>query len=160
VVSGHSDAASVVAAINEGRISRFIAKPWDPDTLKAAIAEALARYERELRGRDRKEKLGYMLEILAQLPVGVLAAGEGGRILYANPTADSMLRRNAGTDPCDPDAATVPPSLEPLLARLQAGPEAFGPVPLQGREIQASGYRVVHQGRAEVLILLEERAND
>lgn len=158
VVSGHSDAASVVAAINEGRIARFIAKPWDPDTLKSAVGEALARYDSDLRDRDRKEQLGHVLEILAQLPVGILASGEDGGILYANRTADALLGRSGGTDPCDSDAAKVPSPLAELMGRVPEAPEASGSVQLLGRAITASGYRVVHQGKREALFILEERA--
>jgi two-component system NtrC family sensor kinase len=157
VVSGHSDAASVVAAINEGRISRFIAKPWDPDTLVAAVGEALARYERDMRDRDRKAQLEHVLEILSLLPVGILAAGGDGGILYANRAADALLGRIGGAEPCDPDAAAMPAPLAGLLSRTLEASQASGSVPLLGREITASGYRVVHEGRPEALFILEAR---
>jgi two-component system NtrC family sensor kinase len=53
VLSGYADTASVVAAINEGRIYKFIPKPWNDDDLKNTIAKAietsrLAKENREL----------------------------------------------------------------------------------------------------------------
>lgn len=43
VLSGYADTAAVVAAVDEGRISRFVPKPWDDHELKAAVASALNR---------------------------------------------------------------------------------------------------------------------
>ena len=44
VLSGYADTASVVAAINEGQVYKFIPKPWNDDELKVAIAKAVERY--------------------------------------------------------------------------------------------------------------------
>jgi two-component system NtrC family sensor kinase len=40
VLSGYADTASIVAAINEGQIYKFIPKPWDDDALRMTINEA------------------------------------------------------------------------------------------------------------------------
>lgn len=44
VLSGYADLAAVVAAINEGQIYRFIAKPWKDEEIKMTIAKAVERY--------------------------------------------------------------------------------------------------------------------
>lgn len=44
VLSGFADTASIVAAINEGEIYRFIPKPWNDEDLKIAIANAVERF--------------------------------------------------------------------------------------------------------------------
>ncbi|MCD6570076.1 MAG: response regulator [Deltaproteobacteria bacterium] len=44
VLSGYADTASVVSAINEGHIYKFIPKPWNNDELKVTIANAIERY--------------------------------------------------------------------------------------------------------------------
>ncbi len=44
VLSGYADTASIVSAINEGEIYKFIPKPWNDDELKITIANALERY--------------------------------------------------------------------------------------------------------------------
>ncbi len=44
VLSGYADTASVVSAINEGHIYKFIAKPWNDDELKVTIGKAIERY--------------------------------------------------------------------------------------------------------------------
>jgi len=44
VLSGYADSASIVSAINEGEIYKFIPKPWNDDELKVTIINALERY--------------------------------------------------------------------------------------------------------------------
>jgi DNA-binding NtrC family response regulator len=46
IFTGYADIKSVVDAINEGRIYRYLTKPWDPDELCAMLHEACAQYER------------------------------------------------------------------------------------------------------------------
>jgi two-component system, NtrC family, sensor kinase len=44
VLSGYADTASIVSAINDGEIYKFIPKPWNDDELKVTIANAVERY--------------------------------------------------------------------------------------------------------------------
>ncbi len=44
VLSGYADTASIVSAINEGQIYKFIPKPWNDDQLKVTISTAVERY--------------------------------------------------------------------------------------------------------------------
>ncbi|RJX26231.1 MAG: response regulator [Desulfurivibrio sp.] len=44
VLSGYADMATIVAALNEGQIYKFIAKPWDDNELKVTIAKAIEVY--------------------------------------------------------------------------------------------------------------------
>lgn len=44
VLSGYADTASIVSAINEGEIYKFIPKPWNDDELKVTISNALEHY--------------------------------------------------------------------------------------------------------------------
>jgi len=44
VLSGYADASAIVGAINEGRIYKFIPKPWNDDELKVTISNSLERY--------------------------------------------------------------------------------------------------------------------
>jgi DNA-binding NtrC family response regulator len=41
ILSGYSDLASVMASVKDGELCRFITKPWDNDTLAAAIRSML-----------------------------------------------------------------------------------------------------------------------
>ena len=101
VLSGYADTVSIVSAINEGEIYRFIPKPWNDDDLKVTIANALERYHLLMKNADLTAELvkvneelkglleenskllilkGQMLEanqtILFSLPVAVLGISD------------------------------------------------------------------------------------
>lgn len=44
VLSGYADTSAIVEAINEGKIYKFIPKPWNDDELKVTISKALEHY--------------------------------------------------------------------------------------------------------------------
>ena len=44
--TGYADIDSVIAAINQGHVFRYLSKPWEPQELEAAVDEAAAEYER------------------------------------------------------------------------------------------------------------------
>lgn len=56
LLTGHADIDSAVAAINRGRVLRYLQKPWDEHVLLGAIADACERIELE-RDRARLEAL-------------------------------------------------------------------------------------------------------
>jgi len=45
LLTGYSDMPSLVRAINEGRIYRYIAKPWEPDELRISVKRGLEVFE-------------------------------------------------------------------------------------------------------------------
>ena len=55
--TGYSDLDSVIAAINQGHIFRFLKKPWQPEDLEEAVREAAAEYDRLVEYADMMEKL-------------------------------------------------------------------------------------------------------
>ncbi len=58
VLSGYSHTSTVLAAVNEGRIFRYITKPWRiDDDIKPALATALELYNRRAEERLEAEKL-------------------------------------------------------------------------------------------------------
>lgn len=57
ILSGYADTAAIVAAINEGQIYKFIAKPWNDDDLLRTIREVLDRYELRASNRRLLEEL-------------------------------------------------------------------------------------------------------
>ena len=52
LLTGYADIASTIAAINEGEIDRYIAKPWDDNDILLVVREALARRSLEIRNRE------------------------------------------------------------------------------------------------------------
>lgn len=57
LLTGHSDPASTIAAINDGQICRFLSKPCDQKTLAEAIDAALADHGREMQNRSEIRRL-------------------------------------------------------------------------------------------------------
>jgi two-component system response regulator HupR/HoxA len=45
MLTGYADVSALVRAINDGRIYRYISKPWEPDELRINIRRALEAYE-------------------------------------------------------------------------------------------------------------------
>lgn len=57
VLSGYADTGSIVGAINEGQIYRFIPKPWNDDELKVHIAKAFEMFFLREKNRRLAEQL-------------------------------------------------------------------------------------------------------
>lgn len=57
VLSGYADTASVVDAINEGQIYKFIPKPWNDEELKSTISKALEVYFLRLKNERLSDEL-------------------------------------------------------------------------------------------------------
>ncbi|HDS15752.1 MAG TPA: hybrid sensor histidine kinase/response regulator [Proteobacteria bacterium] len=58
VLSGYSHTSTVIAAVNEGRIFRYITKPWSVDNdIKPALNAALGLYEKRLREHQEAARL-------------------------------------------------------------------------------------------------------
>ncbi|MHA7837464.1 MAG: sigma-54-dependent transcriptional regulator [bacterium] len=45
MLTGYADMTSLIRAINEGRIYRYLPKPWEPDELRIAVKRGLEVYE-------------------------------------------------------------------------------------------------------------------
>jgi response regulator RpfG family c-di-GMP phosphodiesterase len=56
MLTGYADVGTTVKAINEGKIYRYISKPWDDDELRLIVRQALA-HQRSERERKRLEEL-------------------------------------------------------------------------------------------------------
>lgn len=81
LVTAYGDVETLGAAINDGRIYRYIPKPWDPDELGPTLRRAIERYALD---RDRSALLD-----------DVTRLGELSRALHAEPTPERVLRRAA-----------------------------------------------------------------
>ena len=67
VLSGYADTASIVAAINEGQIYKFIPKPWNDDELKIAISNALESHFLAKKNRQLTDELRQQYKELEKL---------------------------------------------------------------------------------------------
>lgn len=57
ILSGFTDVESILKAINEGAIYRFLTKPWDIDLLKTNVNDAFEYYEARETNRRLSEEL-------------------------------------------------------------------------------------------------------
>jgi two-component system response regulator HupR/HoxA len=57
MLTGYADFGSLARAINEGRIYRFIPKPWEPDELRLNVKRALEAYELTAQNAELGEAL-------------------------------------------------------------------------------------------------------
>jgi DNA-binding NtrC family response regulator len=62
--TGYADIDSVIAAINQGHIFKFLKKPWQPNDLEIAVREAAGEYERLVEQADVMDKLRAELQHL------------------------------------------------------------------------------------------------
>ncbi|MGY8796937.1 MAG: PAS domain-containing protein [Woeseiales bacterium] len=124
ILSGYAEMDSIVAAINDGNVLRFIAKPWDDVEIINVVSECLSVAEgvaEDLRDRESLENRATALEeeseqfeelfklqetllkssrdVLDQLPIAVAALDAQGRMIYTN--------RRFATDFCHLPGATL-----------------------------------------------------
>ena len=64
--TGYADIDSVIAAINQGHIFKFLKKPWQPDELEQAVREAAAEYDRLVDVAEMLENLRLELQHLRE----------------------------------------------------------------------------------------------
>lgn len=64
LITGYSDIQAIIEAVNEGGVSRYIAKPWDPEELTRAMRKAYNEVKAEEANKAYVERL---LEAIKQL---------------------------------------------------------------------------------------------
>jgi response regulator RpfG family c-di-GMP phosphodiesterase len=62
--TGYADFDSVIAAINQGHIFKFLKKPWQPQDLEEAVSDAAAEYDRLVEQAEMMENLRTELQQL------------------------------------------------------------------------------------------------
>lgn len=62
--TGYADLESIIAAINQGHVFRFLKKPWEPAELEEAVREAAAEYDRLVENADQMARLRHELAAL------------------------------------------------------------------------------------------------
>lgn len=62
--TGYADLESIIQAINQGHIFKFLKKPWQPEDLENAVRDAALEYDRLIEQNDVMERLRGELELL------------------------------------------------------------------------------------------------
>jgi two-component system, NtrC family, response regulator HupR/HoxA len=105
VLTGFTDVEDLIAAINAGKVHKYITKPWEPEALRAVVLEALEKMEL-VRENERlaaelqtaNERLMTENTILRQ---EVENHSFPGNIIYGSPEMENilrLLRRVTGTE--------------------------------------------------------------
>lgn len=67
VLSGYADTASVVSAINEGQIYKFVSKPWSDEELRQTVAKAVESFSLHQQNQRMSMELEALKLELAEL---------------------------------------------------------------------------------------------
>jgi response regulator RpfG family c-di-GMP phosphodiesterase len=67
IFTGYADIKAVIDAVNNGRLYRYITKPWDPDELVETLQEAADEYARRQRRRDLLSDLAEYFDDVVKL---------------------------------------------------------------------------------------------
>jgi len=146
VLSGYSEVKSIIAAINEGAIYKFVTKPWNDEEMKLhvrrAMEQALLAAEnramaseiasqnaklRELnrrldqRASDATHGLTCAQELVEARDVGVLVIDETGLIVSANRRAAKLLARPQAALLGVSATGALPPAMRAALVEWTRG---------------------------------------
>lgn len=67
LLTGYTDIDSVIAAINNGQVYRYVTKPWDPHDLSNAVDKAVEKYELSAELKEKNNALELALKELKTL---------------------------------------------------------------------------------------------
>lgn len=127
ILTGYTDLESVIAAINDGQINRYITKPWEARDVEAVVKNAIDHYRRGMERKRRFRELGAynrVLNLIAAdrslsriikevLEVVALEFGYARTfLLLGDPAGDKPLRGQAVL----PGAATAKPEVKRISA--------------------------------------------
>ncbi|MEZ4732104.1 MAG: hybrid sensor histidine kinase/response regulator [Caldilineaceae bacterium] len=93
LLTGYADIQSVIAAINDGNVFRYIAKPWDPEEIETIVREAFTKYEMIVENRRllaQLQEANQRLEQRVQERTAELHAANTN-LLHLNAEKDTLL---------------------------------------------------------------------
>ena len=102
VLTGHADLKSVIDAIDQGEVYRFLLKPWDDEELKMTIRQALDYYNLWKENRRLIKTVKKQSQVLRELEkehpgISEVEKDEDGSIILGgeelNKTVDELIRK-------------------------------------------------------------------
>lgn len=100
IFTGYADINAVIAAINQGHVFRYVAKPWEPEELVAVLREAGAQYDRILECRqllldlrNQEQKCITFAEDLRATPGEILATDRAAQLETLVRSSHDLLAR-------------------------------------------------------------------
>jgi two-component system, NtrC family, response regulator HupR/HoxA len=105
VLTGFTDVADLIAAINTGKVHKYITKPWEPDDLRLAVQDALEKMELVRENERLTTELKIANERLRTENIILRQEVEkqvfSKNIIYGSPEMENilhLLRRVTGTE--------------------------------------------------------------
>lgn len=89
MLTGYADPTAIIKAINEGRINRYISKPWNDDEMLVTLRQALEHQHSE-RERQRLEQLAQVQNDQLKLLNSTLEKHVAARTAELQQTADML----------------------------------------------------------------------
>ncbi|WP_456255993.1 HD domain-containing phosphohydrolase [Pseudomonas iridis] len=89
MLTGYADPAAIIKAINEGRINRYISKPWNDDEMLVTLRQALEHQHSE-RERQRLEQVAQVQNDQLKLLNSTLEKHVAARTAELQQTADML----------------------------------------------------------------------
>ncbi len=121
LLTGYADLSAVMAALNEGGVSGYVAKPWEPDALRAMVDGAVERVRLRRALQVEGALLGGLME---NLPAAVAFKDDKGRIVRVNRLFAQALGRDCIGQP-------APPASEAMRAAEAEAAASGAPVIIQ-----------------------------
>lgn len=131
-LSGFTDLQSIIDAVNEGAVFKFLTKPWDDDRLRGHVAQAFQHKEladenhrlgdalalanerlEHMLARQKEQALlvqtsaGGLHDLVDQLPAALLGIDPAGSLVFVNHKACTLLPGAAACLGGEPDAELV-----------------------------------------------------
>jgi len=173
IISGFADTAAIISAINEGKIFRFIPKPWNEDHLKAVTSDAVKQYcyhqknvelTEELRRKDielqeMNDRLRHLQNILLTFPVAAIWLDSNGEILHCNQKGSELFGKEEqeviGTHRRD----SLPDEMNTFIERLTQQETLSEQCSIGNDLFRVKGSRIKGPGEDEAMILIFDRVN-
>jgi two-component system, cell cycle sensor histidine kinase PleC len=88
LITGYSDIAALVRAVNNGQIYAYVAKPWDPVDFKLMVARAAEHYELTQQVCQSEQRFRLLFE---EAPVAYVEIEKNASITAVNLAANTLL---------------------------------------------------------------------
>jgi two-component system response regulator HupR/HoxA len=105
VLTGFTDVEDLIAAINMGKVHKYITKPWEPDELRLTVKDALEKMDLVRENARLATELQAANELLQTentiLRQEVAQQADSKKIIYGSPEMENilrLLRRVTGTE--------------------------------------------------------------